>query len=408
MIKIKHKDFLSISILFFICFFVLLPERNYQGDYNTFRVWAEEIYLNGLKNAYNSGANYPPIFLYCLKLYSIVQDDINSLRLNLNYLKIFNLIAHFYTCYFILKIIYKQNLNYKNSYKVLFYFINISVLYNSLLWGQIDEIFTCFLVGSLYYLINKDLTKCYTFLVFAFNTKLQSIVFFPIFFIVSIPLLISFSKNELFKLVFTLVVVQFLLLLPFIINGQFYKVLNIWNQSHDMFKAISMNAYNFWMFFFPDKHMSMNDNLLFYGISLQNIGLILFCIFSVFALYPLFILSYKNWKLSIHNLDINIILLTLSLVGLLFFYFNTRMHERYTHPVIVFVILFNILNDKYLLGILVSIAFFLNLDAVFHSFMFQNYKVLIFNKIFISILFLITIIMLFYELYFNEKKSTDL
>lgn len=98
-------------------------------------------------------------------------------------------------------------------------------------------------------------------------------------------------------------------------------------------------------------------------------------------------------------------MLIASLIPLLFFYFNTQMHERYSHPAFIFLILYAVIQNKPLPSIIGCLAYLLNLDAVLKSIVFQNYGVFIFSREFISALYLITIIWLYILLYDIKFKK---
>jgi hypothetical protein len=80
------------------------------------------------------------------------------------------------------------------------------------------------------------------------------------------------------------------------------------------------------------------------------------------------------------------------------------MHERYVHPALIFITAFGMLNRKILIIIIPSVAYILNLEGAAHIFNLTNYGTLIFTPRFVAILYLITIILLFYELFKLQKS----
>jgi hypothetical protein len=98
------------------------------------------------------------------------------------------------------------------------------------------------------------------------------------------------------------------------------------------------------------------------------------------------------------------ILLVGALIPLLFFFFNTQIHERYSHPAFLFIIAFSFLRKRYFLYIIFSIAYFLNLEKALRAFD-LHYSTFIFGNRFIAGLYLITIIVLFRELMLNSNLS---
>ena len=75
----------------------------------------------------------------------------------------------------------------------IFYLLNIAVLYNTLVWGQVDEIMTFFVALSLYFLMRDQPRWAMISYLLAINLKLQSIVFLPL--ILLIVFFIYLRKN---------------------------------------------------------------------------------------------------------------------------------------------------------------------------------------------------------------------
>ncbi len=168
----------------------------------------------------------------------------------------------------------------------------------------------------------------------------------------------------------------------------------------DRYPVVSMNAYNFWNLVLPGQLMQVLDSTLFMGWTYKSWGLLLFFALSLVALFPLIkqvITSIRNR--SVITLPMSKIMLTCALIALLFFYFNTQMHERYAHPALIFLIVAAILTKRPLWAILGCFAYLFNMEDVLRALSFQNHGILLFSKDFVSGLYLITIIGLFAELY---------
>jgi Gpi18-like mannosyltransferase len=288
-----------------------------------------------------------------------------------------------------------------------FYLINIAVLYNTLVWGQVDEIISFFMILSLYYLLkNKPLAGLLAFLL-GVNFKLQSIIFFPIVLFIAVPMYIGKNWKTMFMDLSFLILVQFVIFLPFIATGKINMVLNVLLNLVDSQPNISANAYNLWFVILGKDARNGLDSNIFYVFTYKQWGLALFFVMSFFALLPLFINSLKSiiQKTKL-NFNHQLVILSFGIIPLIFFFFCTQMHERYCHAAIIFVVLYSIISRKWYLGFLVSMAYFLNLDAVLRSIPFQNYGVLVFNFRFIALLFSLVIFLLYKEIYqvaFKEK-----
>jgi hypothetical protein len=127
---------------------------------------------------------------------------------------------------------------------------------------------------------------------------------------------------------------------------------------------------------------------------------------SFIALTPLLIITFRkrNDEVILYSNNqntLNIIFLSCGLIPLLFFFFNTQMHERYSHPAFLFIFAFSYVNKNYIPLLLFSIAYFLNLDGVLHEFNFLGSigKNFLRNRDFIATLYAILILYMFFYLY---------
>ncbi len=72
----------------------------------------------------------------------------------------------------------------------------------------------------------------------------------------------------------------------------------------------------------------------------------------------------KN-ELSFDARDYELLFLSTGLLCLYFFYFNSQMHERYAHPIIILFFFYAVVSKNYKLYILASIPYLLSLDKSF-------------------------------------------
>jgi hypothetical protein len=90
-----------------------------------------------------------------------------------------------------------------------------------------------------------------------------------------------------------------------------------------------------WHLFFADP-LNTSDQLTFL-LPLKLWGIVLFVLFYVGVLF-LFMKSKKG---------LTEIFLVFTLLSLGFFFFNTQMHERYVHPVVLFAGLYAVFSKRY-------------------------------------------------------------
>src|SRR5690606_35429708 len=90
-----------------------------------------------------------------------------------------------------------------------------------------------------------------------------------------------------------------------------------------------------------------------------------------------------------------------ALIALAFFYFNTQMHERYSHPTFIFLIALVVNNWKMIFPyVLFSFSYFMNMEFVLRVMNWDNYDTtLLFNRTLIAAVYGILILYLLFFLY---------
>lgn len=403
---LKHFTVLC-GILFIFCL-VVQPATGHEYDTYCFTEWAKHIDQFGLGAIYTSWSDYPPLYHYILKIYGAFAGNADGIERKIQFLKLITLIFHFITGYYVLLWTKKDQQTWDNAlFKNLFYLFNIAILYNAIIWGQVDIILTCFLFLSCYYAYQKKIIPALIFFVLAINFKIQAIIFVPILALMLFPKVIqTFSIKRLLLWTIVPLFVQLIILLPFIISGTLDKLIDVLVNSFDKYPVVSMNAYNFWELVLSGNLKQQSDATLFLGLSYKIWGIILFFTASFIALFPLLkaalnsILSKTEFQISLDKF-----MIICALIPLLFFYFNTQMHERYSHPAFVFLTVYAIYQRRYILLALGSLAYILNLEDVLQFMQLRNYSTVFFDPHFIAILYLITILWLYSDLYIPGKRS---
>lgn len=401
--------YLALCSMILILFYMLVPHTGFSYDIYCWKEWTKYIYQNGLGNVYNSFTDYLPLYHYILKLYGLIQGSIENIESNIYQLKLINLLFHFVTGFFMALFIKRNHSWEKVIFFIVFYLLNISILYNTVIWGQVDEILTCFVFISCYFAYNKKVLPSLIFFIVAINFKLQAIIFMPVIGLMLLPVIIStYSTKKIITWLFVPLLIQTLIIMPFIITGTLDKMWNVITGSFGKYPVVSMNAYNVWDLLLSGDLYHMPDSETFKGVSYKNWGLLMFFAASGAALFPLakqVFLSVK--EKTTFNFPLSRLLIICAIIPLLFFYFNTQMHERYSHPALAFLIAYTIFTNKPFISIIGCLAYFLNLEGVLRFMNLENYGTLIFNRDFISMLYLLTIAWLYIELFdfkFRKRK----
>ena len=327
------------------------------------REWALYIHQHGLTAVYTttSPINYFPVYIYGLYIYDLLQGTDTNIIHNINNIKVL------FVCFDFLPVVvlctFRQRiLSFKVPY--LFLLLNVAYVFNSLVWGQIDSIYTslaflAIVTGILYPVSGAMLYAL------ALNTKPQAIEFLPI-----IAGVLFYSIRN-YKTAITVVgaamVLQFVLLLPFVNSGGPARLLFFASHAVGLYHNLSICAFNIWYLITPGNPYYINDNDVYFLFSYKTVGLFLFFIAGTAVCLPL----VKNiWHLRKRQSPFDehtykILFLGTGLLCLFFFYFNSQMHERYANPIIIFFFFYGVVSGNYRLYILASIPYFLSLDKCF-------------------------------------------
>ncbi len=386
-----------------------MPSFGYHTDAIVFGKWAQYSLQHGLGKIYRFGIDYLPLYTYVLYAYAKIQGTDFQIIKNLKYLSAFTLIFDMVAGYLVYLLVNKYLKNPLKSFGwSLFYVLNIMVLYNTIFWGQIDGMVVCFIFASfLMAYFGYFFGSCILFLL-ALNLKLQAAIFLPIIGMLNLKIVIE--KFDIKKLIYTalaLIVIELIIIFPFYQTHDLGLVKNVIKNSFGKYPFVSYGAFNFW---FLAKDLNVYtasvtpDSTLIGGISMNRWGFILFCIASFFALFH-FAKSYFGLVFQKIKLDFSLekTLLSASLIPLIFFFFNTQMHERYSHPAFIFLVSYAILYKKFIPYFTGSLAHFLSLEYIHRHYNLGVYDLFFFKTTFIACLYLFTIAYLFYQLFEGEQ-----
>lgn len=394
---------IELSFFFVFLCFLMPASGGFVYDIGAWRGWALYIHDHGIGHIYESDANYPPLIMYFLYIYNLIQGSAQKIAENIYYFKMVPLFFDFLPV--VILLIFRKTYELKKGY-YFFLLFNIAYLYNSIIWGQLDSIHSNLILTAIFISFRYPVISMMIFIL-ALNMKIQAIVFLPIFLICLISK--TSSPKHFSKSILAGMLMQIVLVSPFILCGTFKQLSVIVSSSTVLFPFASMNAFNLWHIVLNDNPITVLDKTIsFFGLSYKSIGFLLFFIISTIALFPLIIktiriLISKSAPKSYQEL----VFLTSGVIAIVFFFFNTQMHERYSHPAIIFLFFYGLYRRKFGLYILVSIAYFLNMEKVlrhynvaYHTFIFENKT--------IAYLFLVIIIIGIINSYKNYKLKNDL
>lgn len=397
---------IGVYLVLYLFLAILIPKSGHPSDFNCWTDWTSAIFSKGLGNIYCHGTNYLPLYQYFLMLFGYFQGSVSNIHENINSLKYLNLLFDVIGVYCVFLFVHEKLKNTRKSVLLsILLLFNLAYLYNTMIWGQVDAIFTAFIFIAFYFSLQNKILLTLLFSLLSLNMKLQAIIFFPFIGLILLPSLIrKFNSKLLLTWIIIPAILQLIILLPFYLQGDLEKVLAVVTNSVGTFPKVSMNAYNIWYWLIDDEPMGVLDTNTYGGLSYYQWGLYSFIIAYTATLFPLL----RNRVLLLMNkqnvdLSLNKLLLIATLIPIVFFFFNTQMHERYSHPMLIFAGTYAILNKKYVVYILLSIAYFLNLELVLDYFNIESSNLFFLNPDFVAALFFAAIVLLFYALYKRES-----
>lgn len=392
-----------ITGLLFLLLAIMVPRAAMQFDREYWVDWALYIHRHDLANIYQDPmADYHPLYYYIIQVYDWFQTSEAGIVNNIHYLKIITLVFDFLPvvalCCFRQRIV-----DLRIPY--LFLLLNIAYLFNTYIWGQVDSIYTCFVFFALLLGFSRPVWSA-LFFALALAMKPQPIVFLPM---VGIAWLYGAkSLRTWLSMFFVISITWFIVVLPFTLSGNLPLLWHVLTTNVGRYPRVAVGAFNIWYLIIGNEAYNTMDSQTFFILSYKQAGLLLFLISSGLALLPLLfrVLQFRSRKAAINNDTLQMLMLAAGLITLFFFYFNTQMHERYVHPVILFFFFYGVFSKNYKLYVLVSIPYFLSLDKLFPDYLpVVHYKFIWASRV-IALWYTATLIYATWE-YFKQYKPGE-
>ena len=392
------------TALLFVMLLLLVPRSGHEGDLGYWRHWAGYIFEHGLGNVYQlEDNNYNPFYHYILWLYGASMGNPEKLQHYIHWLKGYTLVFDFAGAFWAASLVPERSRRFGLALLLLF---NIAYLYDTLVWIQVDSIYSFFCFGAVVLAARRHTVASLLCYVFAISAKTQAIIFLP-------PLLLLWAPQwwrrpwQLVQAIAAGTALAVLILAPFIWwswDNYVPRIIEINQKAAGMYPLLSLNAYNLW-FLLPVGDPLGSDKLVLAGLPCHMWGILLFCGFSALALWPLLAAAVRAVLVrpapgqAVAPPDLALVLLCCGTIPLVFAFFNTQMHERYWHAALLFMAAYGFVRRDYLPYVLVSCAYFLNLEAVLQYLELLKYGVLLFMPKFIAGLFASAIILNISKIY---------
>lgn len=400
-----------IAMLFYFAYVILMWKWGHQGDMTFWLDWSNLISEKGLTSIYDDGrVNYFPAYLYFLKFHTWIQGNPTDIQDNLYTLKYYTLVFDVFGA--LAAIWFVKDMN-KKVFCFLLMMLNVAYFYNTAIWGQVDAIFSFWGFFAIILALEKRPVLSVLSLLMALNFKLQAVVFIPVLGLLLLPQYLEKYKR-FFYTIGSIIILQGLIISPFLLSGKISQVLGVLTSLVGFYPNPSLGAFNVWFLLMPNVDVegmfNLTDQIVFGFFTLKQWGLLMFVVAVCISLLP-FIKAYKNKYLK--KMEFHIpreqVFLSMALIALSFYFFNTQMHERYAHPVLLSLATYSILSWNWKPMILFSIAYGMNLERInwylhLHNETYLHHWFL--GEKFIASIYLVTLVYMFYLLLKREPAQS--
>ncbi len=303
----RNLEFLSILSLFILGIIARMDTRMVTPDMEyCFIPWYRHIRDAGLAVALRENfTNYTPIFSYLLAVTTLLDSIIPKVMA----IKLIPITADLISTFFIYKIVrLKFPKGIKPYFAASLFFILPTVFINSAHWGQVDALYTMFIIISLFFFLKDKSFLGMLAYALSFSIKFQAIFFVP--FLVVLLL----KKKILWWQFFLIPAVYVLTCLPVVLLGRSWQsVLSIYLGQAGSHEWLSANAPNLYIF--------ISDN--FY-----RIGLIIGLVFASCSLATWIIFTFLDKREFTKEKLVLLALISVSITPFVL----PKMHERYFYP----------------------------------------------------------------------------
>jgi Gpi18-like mannosyltransferase len=209
------------------------------------------------------------------------------------------------------------------------------LFYNSTVWGGNDIILNIAGLTSLYFLYKKHVLPAFMFLTLCLLFKSSWLIFLPVF-----AVMLLRAKPKFLELVLGILLSLFLV---FVFSHSFAPTFSYsWLTNLYLTKILpgamphlTANAFNLWALLFG-LTPRLDDVFVFLSFNYRQISMLVSLVLTL-----LITLNLKKY------FSLNQLLLSLVNITLVCFMFMTRMHERYTFPLLIPLLILSILAPKF-------------------------------------------------------------
>ena len=315
-----------------ILYLVLITAKGFSGDMEFWVNWSLHLQHHGLAGL---NANYPPVYIYWLwlvaELHSLTGIEIAPTYWFELLITLPVLLCHVGLLLFVNRLLAGTAITHDARHRCLMLggvALNVALLVDGPLWGQVDLLYSFPLVGALYCLIHgRHVVWALPLLTVSILTKFQTVCVAPLV----LPLLWHRRSRSLWIGVAISVAVLVALLLPYQLAGNLERMVeDTYLKAADMYPYATMNAHNLWYFLdfnHLSQHLSVWPELaasVYFPLTPSFLGKLLFSLLGLWVMISAFRSDKpeQHWRYAM-------------LLAMGFFLFLPAMHERYLMAAVV-------------------------------------------------------------------------
>ncbi len=265
----------------------------------------------GIRALGHAFSGYPPLYLYMLTVAYYVNQVLHISHLAA--IKMVSIVFDFFGAYWFGKIVQiKHPGKHIGYYAALVFLFVPTVFINGAMWGQIDGIFTSFMLAAVYYLLKHHSGRAMIAFGLALSIKFQAIFLAPVLLVLAMLGQLTWLSLLLPPAVYIISVLP-----AWALGRPIQELLLLYLNQVNTFPNLTLNAPSFYAL------IDNSVNYLFNPVGIiLAIMLVLMAVMAIYKLRP--------------RLDPDL-LVGLSAACLLFVpYILPKMHERYFYPAEVF------------------------------------------------------------------------
>ncbi len=334
----------------------------FMSDQNLFVQWMNALRQYGLGTVYihDPNINYPPLFLLFMQGYAAllhgfgitIQAGQLSFKSLLIVLDLVAGIAVFGWSLGKEKAIVRWGL-------LCLFVLNPALIVNSSIWGQVDILNGMLMAGALLTFLASPILAGILF-VLALLTKLQAIVIAPVFGLYLLKSLWQRNIKPLIHMTIGAVIPVIGVAIYFASYGGLQAMFkSAYMSAVGLYTQVTLNALNIWFYVVGTVPTTSDTAKLWNIISLRNLGFILLLLAVIYT-------GIYLWKCR--TITTAILLKAGAWISFAFFMLPTEIHERYSIPALILILLVTMLDRKWIaIACILSVTITYNLWGVLTS-----------------------------------------